>query len=177
MQDWAVAPSSSTEPNEVMEEIKEYVRCMMNGRKPEPIFIRHTATTKSRFDGPVRQQIEYCLKHFRTICVNDDMTYKGKLRGRVVCVLDDFLTYGNTFEALRNLLVACGVRKIIFLSIGKFHSYGENWYIQKSFNIQGDVHTPNYNATFPEALPHPVFFNDNARRELIDLMGLANYLQ
>lgn len=176
VQDWAVAPSSSTGPNEVMEGLKEYVRCMMNGRKPQPIFIRHTATTKSRFDGPVRQQMNYCQKHFQTIRVNDDMTYKDKLRGRVVCVLDDFLTNGNTFEALRNLLVACGVGKIIFLSIGKFQSSGENCYTQKDFNIQGNVHTTNYTATFAGALYHPVFFDCNARRELRDLMALANCL-
>ena len=177
VQDWAVAPSSSTGPNEVMEGLKEYVRYMMYGRKPQPIFIRHTATTKSRFDGPVRQQMNYCQKHFQTIRVNDHMTYKGKLRGRVVCVLDDFLTNGNTFEALRNLLVACGVGKIIFLSIGKFQRFGESCYTQKEFNIQGNVHTTNYTATFAGALDHPVCFDCNARRELIDLMALANCLR
>lgn len=178
VQDWAVAPSSSTQPNEVMDNLKEHVRYMMNGRKPQPIFIRHTATGKSRFDRrEARQQHNYCQKHFQTIRVNDDKTYKGKLKGRVVCVFDDFLTNGNTFETLRNLLVACKVKKIIFLSIGKFQSHGEESYTQKSFNIQGDVHTTNYTATFKEALQHPVSFNDNARWELGDLKGLADYLQ
>lgn len=178
VQDWAVAPSSSTQPNEVMENLKEHVRYMMNGRKPQPIFIRHRETRQSRLEEPEeRQRVNYCQKHFQTIRVNDDKTYKGKLKGRVVCVFDDFLTNGNTFETLRNLLVACKVKKIIFLSIGKFQSRGEKSYTQKSFNIQGDVHTTNYTATFKEDLQHPVSFNDNARRELVDLKGLADYLQ
>ena len=175
VQDWAVAPSSSTEPNEVMENLKEHVRYMMNGRKPQPIFIRHTATRKSRFDGRLaRQRADYCRKHFETILVNK--TYQGKLKGRVVCVFDDFLTNGNTFEAMRNLLVACKVKKIIFLSIGKFESRSENSYTQKSFNIQGDVHSTNYTATFTETLEHPVSFNHNARRELTNLKELAEHL-
>lgn len=31
VQDWAVAPSSSTNPPQIMEELKEHVRCMMYG--------------------------------------------------------------------------------------------------------------------------------------------------
>ena len=69
------------------------------------------------------------------------------------------------------------MKKIIFLSIGKFKSRGEESYTQRSFNIQGDVHTTNYTATFKETLRHSVSFNDNARRELGDLKGLADYLQ
>lgn len=92
VQDWAVAPSSSTNPPQIMEDLKEHVRYMMNGRKPDPIFIRHTATRKSRFDNrDVRQRSDYCQKHFRSIRVNDK--YKGKLKGRVVCVFDDYLTH------------------------------------------------------------------------------------
>lgn len=99
-----------------MEDLKEHVRYMMNGRKPDPIFIRHTATSKSSREKGDRQRNDYCQKHFQSILVNDK--YKRKLKGRVVCVFDDYLTYGNTFEALRNLLVKCEVKKIIFVSIG-----------------------------------------------------------
>lgn len=94
VQDWAVVPSSSIGPNAVMEELKEHVRFMMYGRKPSPIFIRHTAVGKSRCDGAeIRQQPDYCLKHFRFIKVSEE--YRGKLKGRVVCLLDDYLTHGN----------------------------------------------------------------------------------
>ena len=175
VQDWAVAPSSSTEPNQAMEELKEHVRCMMYGRKPQPIFIRHTPTSKSRFDdGLARQTPNYCQKHFQSIRVNDH--YRGKLEGRVVCVFDDYLTNGNTFESLRNLLVACKVKAIIFVSIGKFRKVVENYYVQKSFSITGDVYTGNYIATFNDSVSHFASFNAAARRSLEDLRELAVHL-
>ena len=147
----------------------------MNGRKPEPLFIRHTATKKSRHDSrEFRQTNEYCLKHFRSIRVNDK--YKGKLKGRVVCVFDDYLTHGNTFEAIRNLLIKCGVKKIIFVSIGKFKRYGESQYIQKSFSIEGDVYSGNYTVEFNNAACHEVEFDHAARRSLENLGELAIHL-
>lgn len=176
VQDWAVAPSSSTNPPQIMGELKERVRYMMNGRKPEAIFIRHTETSKSRFDNrDERQRDDYCQKHFRSIRVND--AYRGKLKDRVVCVFDDYLTYGNTFEALRNLLVECKVKKIIFVSIGKFVYWNESEYIQKYFSIRGNVHTSNYTAEFNTAVPHKVKFDDGAQRSLIHLQELAKHLQ
>ena len=159
-----------------MEELKEYVRFMMYGRKPEPIFVRHKATNKSRFDRrEVRQQNNYCQKHFESIYVNDK--YKGKLRDRVVCVFDDYLTHGSTFETLRNLLVSCKVKKIIFVAVGKFKQNVENEYIQKSFSIKGDVHKANnYTATFENVAHHTVEFQEDAKRSLGDLRHLACYL-
>lgn len=159
-----------------MEDLKEHVRYMMYGRKREPIFIRHTATSKSRFDNrDDRQRNDYCQKHFQSIRVNDK--YKGKLKGRVVCVFDDYLTNGNTFEALRNLLINCGVEKIIFVSIGKFKSAGESQYVQKSFSIEGDVYSGKYKAKFETVAKHNVKFDDAARRSLENLMQLAEHLQ
>lgn len=176
VQDWAVAPSSSGSLNPVMDELKERVRCMMYGRKPEPIFIRHTPTGKSRHDPSAwRYRDDYGQKHFKSIRVNDH--YRGKLKGRVVCVLDDYLRHGNTFEALRNLLVACEVKKIIFVSIGKFKPIAERSYVQKDFCIDGDVHTANYAATFSRKFKHKFQCEDNARRSLEDLKILASNLQ
>ena len=172
-----MTPSSSVGPNETMEELKERVRYMMNGRNLEPIFIRHKVTDKSRFDSrEVRQQNEYGQKHFESIYVNDK--YKGKLRGRVVCVFDDYLTYGNTFETLRNLLVSCKVEKIIFVAVGKFKQNVETLYVQKSFSIKGDVHKENgYTATFENVAPHAVKFDHGAKRSLGDLRHLVGHLQ
>ena len=160
-----------------MEDLKERVRYMMNGRKREPIFIRHTETSKSREDDSYARQRNnnYCQKHFQSIRVNDK--YEGKLKGRVVCVFDDYLTHGNTFEALRNLLIKCKVKKIIFVSIGKFKCSGESQYVQKSFSIEGDVYSGEYTAEFNSNAKHDVEFDDGARRSLENLNQLAELLQ
>ena len=159
-----------------MEDLKEHVRYVMYGRKPEPIFIRHTATSRSRFDNrDHRQRNDYCQKHFQSIRVNDK--YKGKLKGRVVCVFDDYFTHGNTFEALRNLLIKCEVKKIIFVSIGKFERRNESEYVQKSFSIEGDVYSGNNTANFNTYAEHDVKFDFAARRSLVNLNQLAKHLQ
>ena len=159
-----------------MEDLKEHVRCMMYGRKRDPIFFRHTATSKSRCDSrDDRQRNDYCQKHFQSIRVNDK--YKGKLKGRVVCVFDDYLTHGNTFEALRNLLIKCEVKKIIFVSIGKFERRNESEYVQKSFSIEGDVYSGKYTAKFNTVAKHNVEFDDDARLSLENLKQLAEHLQ
>ena len=103
--------------------------------------------------------------------------YTGKLKGRVVCVFDDYLTNGNTFEALRNLLIKCGVKKIIFVSIGKFKRRNESEYVQKSFCIKGDVYSGRYTAEFNTDAKHDVEFDDDARRSLENLKQLAKHLQ
>lgn len=176
VQDWAVAPSSSTNPPQIMEELKEHVRCMMNGRKPEAIFLRHKATNKSRFESKdLRQSDGYCQKHFKSIRVSEN--YIQKLEGRVVCVFDDYLTHGNTFETLRNLLFKCNVRKIILVSIGKFMCNNENMYRQKSFLISGDVSTKHYTAIPDSTTQHIFYIDDNAQRSLQHLSELANYLE
>ena len=176
VQDWAVAPSSSTNPPQIMEELKEHVRCMMYGREPAAIFLRHKATNKSRFDRTdLRQRDDYCQKHFESILVSEK--YHKKLKDRVVCVFDDYLRHGNTFEALRNLLVECKVKKIIFVSIGKFMSKYENMYRQKSFSISGDVSTKHYTAEFESAAQHNIDIDNDARRSLQHLRELANYLK
>ncbi|XP_067039640.1 uncharacterized protein [Acropora muricata] len=175
VQDWAVAPSSSPKPSEVLEGLKEHVRYMMNGRKPDAIFMRHTPTTKSRYESKAeRQKNEYIQKHFRSICVSE--VYKDKLKGRVVCVFDDYLTNGQTFEALRNLLVSCKVKKIILVSIGKFISRGEFGYTQRCHSIEGNLYSADYNATFVKSEGRPFEINYTARRSLADLRELACHL-
>ena len=175
VQDWAVAPSSSLKPNEILEDLKERVRYMMNGWKPHAVFKRHSPTKKSRHDNPAeRQEDDYIQKHFRSICVSE--AYKDKLKGRVVCVFDDFLANGQTFEALRNLLVSCKVKKIILVSIGKFRRRSEFSYIQRYHSIEGNLYSAYYQATLVKCEGRPFEINDDARRSLADLRELACHL-
>ncbi|GAB6152930.1 hypothetical protein JCM17380_16800 [Desulfosporosinus burensis] len=136
VQDWAIFPSSGTELNKDMLQFKERARIVMNGRKAAPLFIRHTPTRKSR--GMEKTERIPCDRHFDTVILNE--SYKGKLKGRTVCVLDDFLTNGTSFETARNLLLTQNVKKIIFVSVGRF---GTNYFAQY-YKINGDVFSPGY---------------------------------
>lgn len=134
VQDWSIFPSSGMELNQDMLQFKERARYIMNSKRAQPLFIRHTPTGKSHF---IRGNDRIpCDRHFDTIVLND--YYKGKLKGRTICLLDDFLTNGTSFETARNLLLSQGVKKLIFVSLGRF---GSNYYKQ-DYLIEGDVFQP-----------------------------------
>lgn len=68
---------------------------------------------------------------FTTLCLNyefADKIKKLKREGRFnVCVFDDYMTYGNSFNAVRNLLNYLGANKIVFVSLGSFGRPFERW--------------------------------------------------
>lgn len=136
IKDWSIFPSSGKQFNAEMLEFKEIVRYMMNGKKTENIFIRHTTIKKSH-TLPKEVRL-YCNRHFDSISLNP--IYKGKLKNRAVCIFDDYLTNGTSFEAARNLLLSEGVSKIICVSLGTFN----NAYLQQDYKITGSVFSQNY---------------------------------
>lgn len=139
----------------------------MNGEESEPIFIRHKDAPKSAYVPPERKQDpEYAQNHFRTIKVHEKFE-QGDLKGKVVCLLDDYLNYGNTFESLRNLLVHCGVRKIICVAIGKFLRTGENMYSPKQFAIDGNVYSGAYSAQFTNTQFHAPQINHEGAEQIM----------
>ncbi|HFE9685159.1 TPA: hypothetical protein ACGA33_000885 [Clostridium perfringens] len=138
IQDWSIIPSSGVELNREMLLFKEKARYLMNGRKEENIFIRHTKTLKSHENYKYGFDRVPCDRHFDTIMLNP--IYKGKLRGRVVCVFDDYSTNGTSFEVARNLLLKEKVKKIYFVSLGKFGFRLP--YIKQTYTIEGDLYTP-----------------------------------
>lgn len=80
----------------------------------------------------------WCSRHFDSIMLNP--FYRDKLRNRTVCVLDDFLTHGTSFEVVRNLLTHEKVKKIYCIALGSF----EQPYIKQSYTLNGDLYSPDY---------------------------------
>lgn len=150
---WGIFPSSSGKlKGTEMFTFREKVRIMMKGQPLRSesyqnypnILWRHTSTTKSHYD-PTKERLNYgAMKHFKTICLNP--AYKGKLRGKNVCIFDDYLTHGNSFECARNLLREAGVNKIIFVTLGTFGRDYQNQY----YSLKGDIYSPDYKASFIE---------------------------
>lgn len=69
-----------------------------------------------------RQSTVSFADQVRTLCLSP--SYRGRLEGKTVIVMDDFTTTGMSLEWARNLLSRAGADKIILMTIGK---YGE-WY-------------------------------------------------
>lgn len=161
---WSVFPSSGTELNEDMVEFKEKARLLMYSRSSEPLFIRYTATYKSHYNQSTRL---FCDRHFDTIILNE--AYKNKLRGKTVCIFDDYCTNGTSFEVARNLLLKEEVKKIFLVSLGKFHKNSINQYCIQNFSISGDVYKAGYSYNLIDSMWKEGIFNSDAKNEVREL--------
>ncbi|EAE7282567.1 hypothetical protein BJN22_14295 [Listeria monocytogenes] len=142
---WSIMPSSGTALNPDMLEIKERCRYLTGRRKDNfdnPLFIRHRPTRKSHLTRPEERLRTGAKKHLSTINLNPD--YKRSLKGKVVCVIDDYITNGTSFEALRNILIKAGAKKVIFVAIGRFKKGEFGVYQKEDYRIDGDVFTTDY---------------------------------
>jgi len=137
---WGIFPSSSTKLNPEMLNFKEQVRVISKKKNADNILIRHMATDKSHYiDEAIRIKVG-SARHFETICLNP--VYKDKLRGKNVCIFDDYLTHGNSFECARNLLKSAGVKKIIFVTLGTFRKN----YQYQNYELDGNLFSKDYTA-------------------------------
>ncbi|MGG3556258.1 hypothetical protein ABES23_06090 [Peribacillus frigoritolerans] len=165
---WAIMPSSKKTNNKDMEDLKERARLLMGKRYKEPLFLRHTQVTKSRDMNQAARL--YCDRHFDSIIINP--VYQGKLQGKNICVLDDYLTNGTSFETLRNLLRHEGVNQILFVSMGRFQRGNGIDYLKQDYYIVGNVYERSYEYVAGEK--HRMYgnFNTQARLDLRTLYDI-----
>lgn len=140
---WSVFPTSTGRPNNEIEEIKERCRYLTGKRNNQPIFIRHTVVDKSHFTHHDKRLEVGCAKHFNSVMLNPN--YKKKIKGKTICIIDDFLTNGISFETARNLLLKAGAAKVILLALGRFKRGTYGIYQKEEYDINGDIFTKNYN--------------------------------
>lgn len=167
---WGIAPSSGTSLSKEMMEFKDKARCLMKKRyakEGENLFLRYTPIKQSKYLGDSVREEQGAGRLLGSIYLNPDYSVKGK----VVCIFDDYLTHGNTFEAMRNILKIAKAKKIIFVSLGRF----KKDYIYQNYDIKGDVTTPN-GFTFKEITRTKILYrcNDKARREVENLHKIFN---
>lgn len=140
---WGTFPSSNPQNTSTsVAFIKEAVRVIVNGgpRKGPEILIRHQLMQSKHSNGSTRLQNK-CNTDFKTLVVNPKL--KKNLKGKVVCIIDDYITNGYSAEAAKHLLLAAGVKEVIFISFGKF---GKKYY-STNYEVTGDVSTA-YNYQF-----------------------------
>ncbi|MBE6075965.1 MAG: phosphoribosyltransferase [Clostridium lundense] len=176
---WAIMPSSGTDLNENMMNFKEKARYCMKGMVPRNIsqglktnnlFLRHTRVVKSHMMSYDERISKGASRHLESIIINDAYL-GGKLKGKTVCVFDDYLTNGNSFEAIRNLLKTQKVKKIIFVSLGRFMRP----YYYQNYSISGDVFSKGYSFKLKNGrMIDYGEYDDNARREVENLHDIFN---
>lgn len=138
---WTYYPSSDDSNNPILEEFSETSRYLFGKtRKKHPLFIRHKNSGKRHYLNKEQRLKLACNSQFDTIHLNP--RFKEQIKDKVICIIDDYSTYGSSSETARILLEKAEARKVIFITFGKFGS-GNN-YNKFEYEINGDIFTNNY---------------------------------
>lgn len=115
--------------------------------KPEwqNLLIRHTPKSKAHIGRDSYQRMQLGgTDEFATLCINPQFENKiNTLRNKEklnVCIFDDYMTHGNSFNSVRVLLEHIGANKIIFVSMGLF----KNPFQKRDYEITGSVYQKGY---------------------------------
>lgn len=141
----------------------------------ENLLLRTNPKQKAHLSYPSHLRAQMgATEEFKTICINPD--FKNKINtlrknGNLnVCIFDDYMTHGNSFNAVRNLLKYLGANKIIFVSLGNFGRPFQKW----DYDINGDVYSIGYSYTLTNTTQIPFSFNSFAKEEVDVLYDIFN---
>lgn len=152
---FGMIPSSNCKLNQYVYEFMTHVRNLKGVGLPKQydkkgteiefrnLIIRHTPKVQNHAGG--RSAAERASmgagEEFKTLMVNPDYKKRiDKLRAENrfnVCIFDDYMTHGNSFNAVRNMLENLGANKIIFVSMGLFK---KDCFQRRDYHITGDVY-------------------------------------
>ncbi|MGN4447238.1 phosphoribosyltransferase [Bacillus cereus group sp. MYBK79-1] len=166
---WSFMPSSGTDINEDIWALKERARILMGKRLTDPLFIRHTKIKKSHSFTNNDDRL-YCERHFPSMNINPD--YLKKLKGKTVCILDDYLNNGTSFETIRNLLMHAKVKKVIFVSLGKFRRNSGIEYYKQDYRLAGNIFTPEYSFKLQDESNINGVYDTAAQDEIRELYNI-----
>lgn len=114
------------------------------------------------------------IDEFETICINPDFKNKintlKKTKNFNVCIFDDYMTHGNSFNAVRNLLKNLGANKIIFVSLGNFGRPFQ----KKDYTITGNIFDTGYSYSLTNSNIVPLSYNSAAKNEVAELYNIFN---
>lgn len=178
---FGLIPSSDCSLNESIFSFMQQVRYIKKKQLPretpngENLLLRKKPKPKAHESHTPEERIEIGpTEEFDTLCINPDFKSKiDKLRksGKFnVCIFDDYMTHGNSFNAARLLLKHLGVNKIIFVSLGNF---GKPFQKQE-YTIEGNVYDVGYKYERIGSSVLPFYYNDTAKDEIDTLYKIFN---
>ncbi|MBC2258241.1 phosphoribosyltransferase [Listeria booriae] len=139
---WGTFPSSNPDNQDTsVTFIKEAIRLIDGSKVNKEPLIRHTKRQKKQTSGKQYKYENKINDDFQTLRANP--VIKDKIKGAVICIIDDYITTGYSAEAAKHILLEAGAKKVIFISVGKF---GRE-YFSTEYNIEGDVYG-DYAANF-----------------------------
>ena len=177
---FGMIPSSDCTLNPDMFDFMQQVRYIKGKRLPhnkmqcDNLLIRAFPKEKAHeTDSSIRAQKGPEVE-FSTLYLNEEFADKiQRLRkaGRFnVCIFDDYMTFGNSFNAVRNILTHLGANKIVFVSLGNFGRPFERW----DYDIQGNVFDIGYNYRLISKTQLQPDYNYRAKEEVAALYEIYN---
>ncbi|MFJ7920005.1 phosphoribosyltransferase [Lysinibacillus fusiformis] len=171
---WGTFPSSKPENTVTsVSFLKEAVRVLINGgpRTGPEILVRHSSMRAKHTSGALRLTNK-SDKDFDTLIVNPSLI--KKIKGKVICIIDDYITNGYSAEAAKHLLFKAGAKEVIFLSFGKF---GKKYH-STNYEIKGDV-SATYSYEFVDEILYgdtyggEKFYNSDNELEILNFGDLV----
>ena len=118
---WGYYPSSNGSENLELKTFKEVLRRnFKSSTSTEDILLRIKPSIPRKSLNEDTRIKNGCDSEFDTIILNP--YFEEKIKGKNVCIIDDFTNHGSSCETVRHLLQLAGVNKIIFISLGKFRT-------------------------------------------------------
>ena len=115
---FTVYPSSTPgKANPVLEEFLDPVAKLFHGYFRDDLLVRAADAPDTSL---LRARGGEAAFSMQTNTVHMNPAYAGKLEGRSVIVVDDFITTGMSLEWARHLLLAAGAEEVTLLTIGKY---------------------------------------------------------
>lgn len=172
---WGTFPSSK--PDNTVTSVsflKEAVRVLIDGkpRRGPEILIRQMPMKSKHNSSSTLRLINKSDKDFDTLIVNPALV--DKIKGKVVCIIDDYITNGYSAESAKHLLFNAGAKEVVFLSFGKF---GRKYH-STNYEIKGDV-SKRYNYQFVDEIPYGdtfkgvKYYNLDNDLEILDFADLV----
>lgn len=114
---WSYYPSSSSknDRSEIMSHFADMARTMFKKRVKEPLLIRHTCSPRRHSVGGDRDDP---ASQVQSVHLNP--SFRGKISGKSVAVLDDYINRGVSFAVSSALLLKAGAANVTCVAMGKF---------------------------------------------------------
>lgn len=136
---WCIYPGSTGGISPILRLFERFTARLLTMNYEESTLQRHANVDSShKMRMAINQgkggSMPSIATQFNSVSVNPNQI--TKVNGNVVLVVDDFSTGSNAMETSRNLLMNCGAKKVIGLSVGK---YGSTYF---GFTPKADVKLP-----------------------------------
>jgi len=134
---WTIYPGHVGGPNKAISPFILLAARLFRERYIEDLLIRHTPSADSGQTRSGGLSVGFS-NQINTVCLNRQ--HQSRIEGKNIIVVDDFTTYGWSFECARNLLYEAGAHHVTCVTIGKYGS--THYVVRPAIGYKWDPYSP-----------------------------------